>query len=114
MESLWASKLLDLHLSRSIERLTMTSKFRELADGIKQDRQNFDDQATELLKKREELRLRGEKVFAKHREHHSEVESGLKALEEVVNDLEGSNSKNGEGSGDMSESFQGSQAKGQE
>lgn len=85
----------------------MTSKFRELAAGIKQDMQNFDEQATELMARREELRQRGERVFAKHRENLDDIHSGLNAMEHALNDLEGSNSKNEEGSGDSSEaSFQ--------
>jgi hypothetical protein len=80
----------------------MTSKFRELAQGIKQDRANFDQQADELLARREAIRRRGETVFAKHRESLGEVETGLDALDQALNDLEGSNSKNGEGSGGTS------------
>lgn len=104
------SQLLDLHLSRSIARLKgnddMTSKFRELAKAIKGDLQNFDEQAEELMARREELRQRGEKVFAKHRESQDDVKSGLDAMEQALADLEGSNSKNGEGSGDSSDTFQ--------
>lgn len=84
------------------------NKFKELADAIKGDRENFDQQADELLKRREDIRRRGEVVFAKHREHQDEIAAGLDAMEAAVNDLEGSNSKNGqEGSGDSSgSSFQ--------
>lgn len=103
--SLLLSRLLDLHLGRSIERENRMNKFQELANGIKQDQANFNDQADELLKKREELRQRGERVFARHRDHHKEVDAGLQALEAVVNDLEGSNSKNGEDSERSSETF---------
>lgn len=81
------------------------NKFRELAAGIKQDLQNFDEQAGELMKRREDLRVRGEKVFAKHREHQDDVSAGLDALDSAISDLEGSNSKNGEGSDAMSGSF---------
>lgn len=83
----------------------MSSKFKELADGIKRDRANFDQQADELLARREAIRRRGETAFARHRDHLSDVEQGLGAMEEAVSDLEGSNSKNGEGSDDTSESF---------
>lgn len=86
----------------------MASKFHELAKAIKGDLQNFDQQADELLARRENIRRRGEATFAKHRERLDGVEAGLSALDEAVADLEGSNSKNGEGSDDMSgSSFQG-------
>lgn len=110
--SLLLAQLLDLHLTRTIARLKsdeapMTSKFRELAEGIKGDIANFDHQADELMKRREDLRRRGETVFAKHREHQDDVASGLEALERAIAEMEGSNSKNGEGSGDSSgKSFQ--------
>lgn len=104
------AQLLDLHLSRSIDRWkaedAMTSKFKELAEGIAGDLKNFDKQADELMAKREELRLRGEKVFAKHRESQSAVAEGLAALESALVDMEGSNSGNEqEGSGGSSETF---------
>ena len=82
----------------------MTSKFKELATGVKQDMANFDQQATELLARRENIRRRGETVFARHRDNLTELEGGLDAMEEALHDLEGSNSKNGEGSGDTSDS----------
>lgn len=105
------AQLLDLHLARTIDRLkgddVMSSKFKELAAGIKQDLQNFDQQADELMARREDLRLRGEKVFAKHRENLTDVEGGLAAMEAALHDLEGSNSKKPEGSGGTSgSSFQ--------
>lgn len=86
----------------------MTSKFHELATGIKGDLKNFDQQADELMARRERLRRRGETVFAKHREHLDDYEGGLAAMESALNDLEGSNSKNVEHSVDSSEKpFQG-------
>lgn len=81
----------------------MNSKFKELAAGIKQDLANFDQQADELMARRETLRRRGETVFAKHREHQDGVEAGLAAIEQALSDMEGGNSKNErEGSGDSS------------
>lgn len=102
------AQLLDLHLARSIGRLkgkSAMSKFSELADGIKQDRANFDAQADELLRRREDLRRRGETVFAKHRENQDTVSKGLDELEAAIADLEGSNSKN---AGEASASTSGS------
>lgn len=81
------------------------NKFKELAAGIKQDRANFDQQADQLMFRREEIRQRGERVFARHRESLDDVHAGLDALEQSLNDLEGSNSKNGEGSDSSSEKF---------
>lgn len=89
---------------RVIEERVMTSKFKQLAADIAGDLQNFNNQADELAAKREDLRVRGEKVFAKHREHQTDLAEGIAAMEQAVADLEGSNSKNGEGSDDMSDS----------
>jgi hypothetical protein len=75
------------------------NKFKELAEGIAGDMKNFNQQADELLARRESLRKRGEVVFAKHRENQSSVAEGLDAMEAAMNDLDGSNSKNVEGSG---------------
>lgn len=83
----------------------MSSKFRELASGIKQDLQNFDKQADELMARRERIRRRGEEVFSRHRENMDGVEGGLAAMESALNELEGSNSKNGEGSDSSSTTF---------
>lgn len=83
----------------------MASKFTELAKSIAGTVQNFDQQADELARKHEDLRRRGERVFARHRESLAAQETGIAALEQVVNDLEGSNS--GEGSGDSSEQSKG-------
>lgn len=82
------------------------NKFKQLAADIAGDRKNFDEQATELMARREQIRQRGERVFAKHRENLDDVHAGLDAMDEALNDLEGSNSKNGEDSGGSSESFQ--------
>lgn len=81
------------------------NKFRELAFGIQQDIADMNEEADELMAKREELRVRKNTIFARHREHHHEVKSGLDVLEHALNDLEGSNSKNGEGSDDSSDKF---------
>lgn len=69
------------------------SIFKELASGIRSDVENFKDQARELMEKREELRRRGELQFAKYREHHEDVEAGLKEMEDAIREIEGGNSK---------------------
>lgn len=103
LDPLWASKLLDLHLSRTIKRKSIMDKFTELADGIEQDLRNWDEQADELLARREKNRLRGENVFARHRDKQSSVEAGLAKMEAVLQKMEGGNSKNSEeGSGGTS------------
>lgn len=108
------SQLLDLHLSRSIERLkkprnepVALNKIQELARQVRATRANFDEQATELATEHEELRRAGEEQFARYREHHKQVREDLDALREMLSDETGSNSKNAEGSGDSSETFQG-------
>jgi hypothetical protein len=80
------------------------TKFTELANAIEGDLKNWDKQADELLARREKNRLRGEKVFARHRDKQSEVEAGLERMEQAINALSGSNSKNDqEGSESTSE-----------
>lgn len=99
-------QLLDLHLERAIRRHKPEdgmSKFTELAEAIEGDLKNWDQQADELLARREKNRLRGEQVFARHRDKQGEVEAGLTRMEQAIGALEGSNSKNVEDSGDSSE-----------
>lgn len=69
------------------------SIFKELAEGVRGDMANFKEQAQELMAKREELRRRGELQFAKFREHHQDVEAGLKEMDDALRELEGGNSK---------------------
>lgn len=69
------------------------SIFKELAEGVRGDMANFKEQAQELMAKREELRRRGETQFAKFREHHKDVEDGLKEMDNALRELEGGNSK---------------------
>lgn len=83
------------------------SKFDELAEGIEQDLKNWDQQADELMARREVNRQRGEAIFAKHRDRQSSVEAGFAKMEAALGALEGSNSKKDdtkkeEGSGDTS------------
>lgn len=82
------------------------SKFKELAGLIRDDLKDFDDQATALMAKREQVRARAGAVFAKHHESQNEVLSGLQAMEEALHDLEGSNGapKDEEGSTSLSSS----------
>lgn len=83
------------------------NKFKELAAGIQKDVVDMNEEADELMAQREELRVRKNTIFAKHREHHDDVKSGLDILEQALKDLEGSNSKNGEGSDVSSKQFRG-------
>jgi hypothetical protein len=82
------------------------SKFKELAGLIRDDMKDFDQQATELMAKREQVRARAGAVFAKHHDSQNEVLAGLQAMEEALHDLEGSNGapKEGEGSASSSSS----------
>lgn len=84
----------------------MPDKFEELAAGIEQDLANWDQQADELMTIRETNRKRGELVFARHRDKQSAVKAGLDRMEKALASLEGSNSKNEEGSGASSDTFQ--------
>lgn len=104
--SLLFAQLLDLHLTRSINRWkaddTM-SKFKALADAVRGDMANFDKQADELFAEREMIRREGEAVFAQYRDHHKEARDGIQAMRQALTDLTGSNSRgNEEGSDDLS------------
>lgn len=83
------------------------SKIQELAKQVRATRDNFDSQAEELAKEHEELRQAGEQQFARYRDHHKSVREDLDALKEMLADAPGSNSKNEEGSSDLSGDFQG-------
>lgn len=104
--SLLFAQLLDLHLTRSIQRWKVDdtmSKFKALADAVRGDMENFDKQADELFAEREMIRREGETVFAQYREHHKEAREGIQAMRAAIADLTGSNSQgNGEGSDDLS------------
>lgn len=67
------------------------SKFKVLAGLIRDDLKDFDDQATELMAKRNAVRARAGEVFSKHHESLDEVGAGLRAMEDALHDLEGSN-----------------------
>jgi len=106
LSSLLFAQLLDLHLSRSINRWKgddRMSKFKQLAEAIKGDLKNFDEQADDLFKERERLRTLGEDTFNRHRQHLASVREGLHAMAAVVDDVAGSNSRgNEEGSDGLS------------
>lgn len=89
------SQLLDLHLSRCITRYrtpTM-SKFKALADAVRGDMENLNQQADELFAERELLRRSGEEIMSRYREHHKETREGLDAMRQAIADLSGSNSQ---------------------
>lgn len=109
MKALWLSQLLDLHLTRSIEKHGKEepmSKFKALADAVKQDLVNFDQQADELMAEREELRRAGEETFSRYREHHKNTREGLDSMRQAIADMAGSNSQGkSEGSDDSGNTF---------
>lgn len=84
------------------------SIFKELAEGVAGDMQNWKEQVEELMARRELLRKRGELQFAKFREHQDDVEVGLRHMDDALRELEGGNNppKDGEGTdGNSSENF---------
>lgn len=118
--SVLLSKLLDLHLSRSIERHkrplpptreAVMRKFLELADNIEKDLIELDKDADELEARRKLVKERARgAVNAQHR-IQDRIEEGLRAMEAVASTVERSNSQgnetgSGEGGGDTAKTFQ--------
>lgn len=106
------SKLLDLHLSRSIGKFeggTMSGKLKELAERMRETRRQWDDQADQLLAGMDKLEARGRAAFEGHAAALSAAEAGFKEMEAAVRELEGSNSQGNEqeGSGGSGADFQG-------
>jgi hypothetical protein len=115
------SQLLDLHLTRSIEKFKepkgtqmALSKFQELAKTVRDTRKNFDEQADELLAEHDDLRREGEMEFARYRDHHKQVRTDIQAMRDMLSDMQGGNNPppekplapKEEGSGNSSENFQ--------
>jgi hypothetical protein len=102
------AKLLDLHLSRSIERLKaedMASKMQIAAQMVADRKKALDERAQALIDKMPAFDSRANQAFEKHEGVMTSAEEDFKAMEEMLHDMEGSNSKNSqEGSGDTSES----------
>lgn len=84
----------------------MASKFRELAKAVRGDIVNLNEQADELFREREELRIEGEQLMARYRDHHKDTREALKEMREAISDLkndaEGSDDLSGQGKGDGS------------
>ncbi len=82
----------------------MASKFRELAKAVRGDIVNLNEQADELFKEREVLRVEGERLMAAYRDHHKETRESLREMREAIADLkndgEGSDDLSGQGKGD--------------
>lgn len=114
------SKLLDLHLSRAIEkhkrplpptREAVMRKFFQLAEDIETDLRELDADADALQERRKAVKERARQaVNAQHRVQ-DRIEEGLKAMEAVVESLERTNSQGNEerlaeGGGNSAETFQ--------
>jgi hypothetical protein len=93
--TLLLSQLLDLHLTRSIDRLRGTadmSKFLQLADDIEADLKAMDADAEELNAKRLKNKELSRQIFNGHHAAQDRVLEGLKKMEQVMKDMTGSNS----------------------
>lgn len=114
--ALLLSKLLDLHLSRSIEKFeegTLSGKLKELAQRMRDTRKQWDDEADRLLQGMDKIEARGRAAFAGQHAALDAAQKGFAEMEEAIRDLEGSNSQgNEEGSGVSGADFQGGSDKG--
>lgn len=99
------SQLLDLHLSRTIDRLKgedMPSKLQIAAQMVAERKKALDDRAQALIDKMPAFDSRANKAFEPHEGFLATAETDFKAMEDMLRDMEGGNSKNEEGSGDTS------------
>lgn len=69
------------------------SKFLELADDIKKDLADWDEQADELQALRRKNKDKGDELFAGHRNVQEQVAEGFAKMEAVLHDMGGSNSR---------------------
>jgi hypothetical protein len=107
------SKLLDLHLSRSIDRAAKRdevdmadaplSKARQAAQMVAERKRRMDERAQALIDRMPGFDSRLNQAFEAHEGSLDAGEADFDAMLKEVEDIERSNSKNGEGSGDTSE-----------
>jgi len=106
-QTLQLSKLLDLHLSRSIARLeegTMSKKLRDISERMRNVRKAWDDRADALGERLDQLESRGDEAF---RVNEAELDDREKAFTEMENDVKALEGNGEEGSGNSGGGFQG-------
>lgn len=113
--SLLCAQLLDLHLMRSINRWKAEdmadapiSKMRQAAQMVAERRRRADERAQALIDAMPKFDSRMNQAFEAHEGALAASEADFEAMLDELKDLEGSNSKNMEGSGDTSEQSKGS------
>ncbi len=94
MKSDAMSQLLDLHLTRTINRYgadLMSSKLSIAAAKMREKRKAWDDRAQKLIENMDKLDARAGAAFDAHETALSSAEVGFKEMEDAVRDLEGAN-----------------------
>jgi hypothetical protein len=111
---LLVSQLLDLHLARSIQRWKANdmadvpmSKLRQAAQMVAERRKRMDDRAQALIDAMPKFDTRMNQAFEAHESALAAGEADFEAMLDELKDMEGSNSKNSEGSDDLSEQSKG-------
>lgn len=105
--ALLLSKLLDLHLSRSIEKLeggTVSKKLKDISERMRGVRKGWDDRADALGERLDKLESRGDAAFRGFEGELDAREAAFKEMEDDVRALEGNGA---EGSGNSSEQAKG-------
>ncbi len=100
------AELLDLHLSRTINRHgadLMSSKLSIAAAKMREKRKAWDDRAQSLIENMDKLDVRANGAFEKHEDALSSAEAGFREMEDAIRDLEGANNPPQEGSGPSSD-----------
>lgn len=92
------SQLLDLHLTRTIDRAAKRdeaemSKFLQLADDIEADLKHLDQRADDLAMIRRRNRERADEILDQHEDAQNRVAEGMRRMDAVLNDMGGSNSR---------------------
>lgn len=104
------AQLLDLHLTRTIDRLkdremadAPISKARMAAQMVAERKKRMDERAQALIDRMPGFDSRMNQAFEAHEGSLDTSEADFDAMLEEIKEVEQSNSKNGEGSGDMSD-----------
>lgn len=117
--SLLFAQLLDLHLTRSIQRWkgddmadVPMSKLRLAAQMVAERRKRMDDRAQALIDAMPKFDSHMNRAFEAHEGALAAGEADFEAMLDELKDLEGSNSKNAEGSDALSEQSKGGEING--
>lgn len=90
------SQLLDLHLSRSIERHHVVSKYTEVRERFKSMREKHDDRLDALVERMDKHESTSDVVFRAFEGKIEEQELGMSEMEKDVKDMKNDTENGGE------------------